>query len=30
MRDTVLDRALSNPDVRKTRADVERQAKAGS
>jgi LAO/AO transport system kinase len=29
VRDTVLDRVLSNPDVRKMRADVERQVKAG-
>jgi LAO/AO transport system kinase len=29
VRDTVLDRVLSNPDVRKIRADVERQVKAG-
>jgi LAO/AO transport system kinase len=29
VRDTVLDRALSNPAVRKIRADVERQVKAG-
>lgn len=29
VRDAVLDRVLSNPEVRKIRADVERQAKAG-
>jgi LAO/AO transport system kinase len=29
VRDTVLDRVLSNPDVRKIRADVERQVMAG-
>src|SRR5947209_3720081 len=29
VRDTVLDRVLSNPDVRKIRADLERQVKAG-
>src|SRR6201997_3719030 len=29
VRDTVLDRVLSNPAVRKIRADVERQVKAG-
>jgi LAO/AO transport system kinase len=29
VRDTVLDRVLSNPAVRKMRADVERQVKAG-
>jgi len=29
VRDTVLDRVLSNPGVRKIRADVERQVKAG-
>jgi LAO/AO transport system kinase len=29
VRDTVLDRVLSNPEVRKIRADVERQVKAG-
>jgi LAO/AO transport system kinase len=29
VRDTVLDRVLSNPDVRKIRADVERRVKAG-
>ena len=29
VRDTVLDRGLSNPNVRKMRADVERQVKAG-
>jgi len=29
VRDTVLDRVLSNPDVRRVRADVERQVKAG-
>jgi LAO/AO transport system kinase len=29
VRDTVLDRVLSNPEVRKVRADVERQVKAG-
>ena len=29
VRDTVLDRVLSNPDVRRIRADVERQVKAG-
>ena len=29
VRDTVLDRVLSNPNVRKMRADVERQVKAG-
>jgi LAO/AO transport system kinase len=29
VRDTVLDRALSNPAVRKMRPDVERQVKAG-
>ncbi|MGN6335511.1 methylmalonyl Co-A mutase-associated GTPase MeaB [Mycobacterium sp.] len=29
VRDTVLDRVLSNPKVRKMRADVERQVKAG-
>ena len=29
VRDTVLDRVLSNPDVRKIRADVERQVRAG-
>jgi LAO/AO transport system kinase len=29
VRDTVLDRVLSNPSVRKIRADVERQVKAG-
>jgi LAO/AO transport system kinase len=29
VRDTVLDRVLSNPQVRKIRADVERQVKAG-
>jgi LAO/AO transport system kinase len=29
VRDTVLDRVLSNPNVRKVRADVERQVKAG-
>jgi LAO/AO transport system kinase len=29
VRDTVLDRLLSNPEVRKIRADVERQVKAG-
>ncbi len=29
VRDTVLDRVLSNPNVRKIRADVERQVKAG-
>jgi LAO/AO transport system kinase len=29
VRDTVLDRVLSNPDVRKIRAEVERQVKAG-
>jgi LAO/AO transport system kinase len=29
VRDTVLDRVLSNPNVRKMRADLERQVKAG-
>jgi LAO/AO transport system kinase len=29
VRDTVLDRVLSNPEVRKIRADVERRVKAG-
>jgi LAO/AO transport system kinase len=29
VRDAVLDRVLSNPDVRKIRADIERQVKAG-
>jgi LAO/AO transport system kinase len=29
VRDTVLDRVLSNPKVRKMRADIERQVKAG-
>jgi hypothetical protein len=29
VRDTVLDQVLSNPAVRKIRADVERQVKAG-
>jgi len=29
VRDTVLDRVLSNPDVLKIRADVERQVRAG-
>ncbi|MGO9155376.1 MAG: methylmalonyl Co-A mutase-associated GTPase MeaB, partial [Mycobacterium sp.] len=29
VRDTVVDRVLSNPDVRKIRADVERQVRAG-
>jgi LAO/AO transport system kinase len=29
VRDTVLDRVLSNPDVREIRADVERRVKAG-
>src|SRR6202008_411077 len=29
VRDAVLDRVLSNPDVRRIRADVERQVKAG-
>jgi LAO/AO transport system kinase len=29
VRDTVLDRVLSNPSVRKVRADVERRVKAG-
>jgi len=29
VRDTVLDRVLSNPEVRKIRAEVERQVKAG-
>jgi LAO/AO transport system kinase len=29
VRDTVLDRVLSNPDVHKIRADVERQVRAG-
>jgi LAO/AO transport system kinase len=29
VRDTVLDRVLSNPAVRKIRAEVERQVKAG-
>ena len=29
VRDTVLDRVLSNPEVRKIRADVERQVRAG-
>ena len=29
VRDTVVDRVLSNPEVRKIRADVERQVKAG-
>jgi LAO/AO transport system kinase len=29
VRDTVLDRVLSNPEVRKMRTDVERQVKAG-
>jgi LAO/AO transport system kinase len=29
VRDTVLDRVLSNADVRKIRAEVERQVKAG-
>ena len=29
VRDTVLDRVLSNPDVRRIRADVERRVKAG-
>jgi GTPase len=29
VRDTVLDRVLSNPEVRRIRADVERQVKAG-
>ena len=29
VRDTVLDRVLSNPEVRKVRAEVERQVKAG-
>ena len=29
VRDSVLDRVLSNPKVRKMRADVERQVKAG-
>jgi LAO/AO transport system kinase len=29
VRDTVLDRVLSNPEVRKMRADLERQVKAG-
>jgi len=29
MRDMVLDRALSSPDVRKIRADVERQVRVG-
>ena len=29
VRDTVLDRVLSNPEVRKIRTDVERQVKAG-
>jgi LAO/AO transport system kinase len=29
VRDTVLDRVLSNPDVRKLRSDVERRVKAG-
>ena len=29
VRDTVLDRVLSNPAVRKIRADVERQVRAG-
>ncbi|EUA91088.1 LAO/AO transport system ATPase [Mycobacterium ulcerans str. Harvey] len=30
VRDAVLDRVLSNPDVRKIRADVERRVRAGS
>ena len=30
VRDTVLDRVLSNPAVRKIRADVERQVRAAS
>ncbi|OBK94865.1 hypothetical protein A5652_08840 [Mycobacterium sp. 1165178.9] len=29
VRDTVLDRLLSSPKVRKIRADIERQVKAG-
>jgi LAO/AO transport system kinase len=29
VRDTVLDRVLSNPAVRKVRADVERRVRAG-
>ena len=29
VRDAVLDRVLSNPKVRKMRADIERQVKAG-
>ncbi|OBF83987.1 hypothetical protein A5791_25130 [Mycobacterium sp. 852002-51163_SCH5372311] len=29
VRDTVLDRVLSNPEVRKIRAEVERQVRAG-
>jgi LAO/AO transport system kinase len=29
VRDTVLDRVLSNPQVRKIRREVERQVKAG-
>ena len=29
VRDTVLDRVLSNPKVRKMRADIERQVKTG-
>jgi LAO/AO transport system kinase len=29
VRDMVLDRALSSPDVREIRADVERQVRAG-
>ena len=29
VRDTVLDRVLSNPEVRKIRADVERRVRAG-
>ncbi|EUA94227.1 argK family protein [Mycobacterium ulcerans str. Harvey] len=29
VRDAVLDRVLSNPDVRKIRADVERRVRAG-
>ncbi|EUA94228.1 argK family protein [Mycobacterium ulcerans str. Harvey] len=30
VRDAVLDRVLSNPDVRKIRADVERRVRRGS
>ena len=29
VRDTVLDRVMSNPEVRKMRADVERRVKSG-